>query len=291
MEMLLQRTDDDFPPALRELGSWPPVLYVRGRLWMERPWVAIVGARAASGQAMRVAEEMAAELATRGYGVVSGGALGIDAAAHRGALSGGGYTASIMAGGLDCPYPDRNRSLFRAIEDSGGAMLSPFGTGCPPIRQNFVARNRVVAALAELVLVIEAEPRSGSLHTARFAAGLGRKLAALPGSPGCEALIARGALPVASGSQLVDLLTDRYQRPQVQLPLIESPEAQLLASLCSKTGQGAQALAQATGQPLRLVQRRLLALEMRGLVLALPGHRYLRSALAPQPIAGEAATD
>lgn len=281
MAILLLRTDKNFPSALRDLKNWPDRLYVRGQMQPELPLIAMVGARAASGASMRLASDMAGKLVSAGYGIVSGGALGIDSAAHRGALLAGGYTVSVMAGGLDRLYPDRNRSLFAAIVASGGALVSPFDEGCPPIRNNFVARNRIVAAMAELVVVVEAEPRSGSLHTARFAAGLGRKLAALPHSPGCQALIVRGAYPVESGEQIVELLAGSYVRPGLAMPAADSPEAAILACLHTEKPNDAQAITEQTSQSLRLVQRSLLALEMRGLVVALPGHRYLRSALAP----------
>ncbi len=253
--------------------------------------MAMVGARAASGQGMRAAERIAAELSAEGIGVVSGGALGIDAAAHRGVVRASGYTLSIMGCGLDAPYPIRNRQLFADILDAGGGLLSPFEDGCPPIRKNFVARNRIVAALAEMTIVVEAQPRSGSLHTARFAGRLGRKVAAIPGSPGCEALIARGAMPLSSGRDVIDYLHGRLQRAAIELPSPTSPEGELLRHLSLVRADDAPTLAICTGQALRLVQRRLLALEMRGLVLALPGYRYLLSPLASQARAGESGQD
>jgi len=129
--------------------------------------VAIVGARAASGHAAAAARALAADLAGCGYAVVSGGAIGIDAAAHRGALDAGGETVAVMATGLDIAYPARNRPLFGEIVATGrGALLSPFPLGVPPRRYRFVRRNRIIAGLADAVVVVEAGLASGSLYTA-----------------------------------------------------------------------------------------------------------------------------
>jgi DNA processing protein len=179
-----------------ELGSMPqPVseLWYVGRL--PRPGergLAIVGARAASIAMCRLARELAASAVRHGHAVVSGGALGIDAAAHRGALDAGGVTFAVLGCGVDVVYPDRHAALFADVAATGG-LLSEYAPGTQPRFGQFPARNRIIAALAETVLVVEAGFASGALITARVATKLGRKLLAVPGSPGTDALIATGA--------------------------------------------------------------------------------------------------
>jgi DNA processing protein len=274
------RLEEGFPPKLRELASWPDELQVHGCLRSEGLGVAIVGARAAHVEGMRAAQELASDLARGGARIISGGALGIDAAAHRGALCAGGYTMAIMACGLDGYYPRRNAGLFEAVLESGGAMVSPFALGQLPKRSHFVRRNQVIAALADLVVIVEASTGSGSLHTARYAAQLGRKLAAFPGSPGCEALLARGVPRVGSAADVMDLLAGREQRQRVSMPSPDSPEALVLARLSPKTPLTASQVAAGSDYSLRQTQRILCRLELSSLVLVLPGRRYLPSPLA-----------
>jgi len=169
-----------------------PALEVRGRL-AERPAVAIVGARAASAAGMARAHALGRHLAARGVDVVSGGALGIDGAAHRGALAGGGATTVVLGSGIDVLYPQRHAALFEQIVASGGALVSMFPRGMAPRATTFPQRNPLIAALADIVIVVEAELASGSLGTARAARELGRVVCAHPGSAGCERLLASGA--------------------------------------------------------------------------------------------------
>jgi DNA processing protein len=154
--------------------------------------VAIVGARAASLAGCSRAKALAERAAELGWAVVSGGALGIDAAAHRGALAARRPTFAVLGCGIDVVYPDRHAALFEEIAASGG-LLTEYPPGTPPRGRQFPARNRLVAALADLVVVVEARIGSGALVTARLAARLGRRLLAVPGSPGTEALLTSGA--------------------------------------------------------------------------------------------------
>ena len=179
-----------------ELGSMPqPVqaLWYVGRLPApgERG-LAIVGARAASLAGCRLARDLAAAAGRNGFTIVSGGALGIDAAAHRGALDAGVPTFAVLGCGVDVIYPDRHAALFADVAVAGG-LLSEYEPGTLPRHGQFPARNRIIAALAEAVLVVQAGFASGALITARWAARLGRRLLAVPGSPGTDDLIATGA--------------------------------------------------------------------------------------------------
>src|SRR4051812_20103981 len=178
-----------------ELGSMPqPVkaLWYVGRLpdATDRR-LAVVGARGASVAKCKVAHDLAASAARNGFAIMSGGALGIDAAAHRGALDAGGRTFAVLGCGVDVVYPDRHARLYADVAATGG-LISEYEPGTPPRGRQFPARNRIIAALAEVLLVVEAGFASGALITARVAAKLGRRVLAVPGSPGTDDLIARG---------------------------------------------------------------------------------------------------
>jgi DNA processing protein len=182
------------PKRLEALG-WKRPIYVRGVL-SEGPAVAIVGSRAATGDGMNRAHMLARHLAQRGVQVISGGALGIDGAAHRGALSGHGATTVVLGTGCDVAYPERHAALFEQIVARGGALISKHDDGALPRRGSFLSRNPLIAALADVVVVVEADARSGSLATARAARRYARTVVAWPGSRGCELLLASGAAVV-----------------------------------------------------------------------------------------------
>jgi DNA processing protein len=199
--------DPDFPDVLRRIRPPVATLWVRGRLpEAARPALAVVGARAASRAGCARAHEMAAMASRRGHTIVSGGALGVDAAAHRGALAAGGPTYAVLGCGVDVVYPDRHAALFEEIAASGG-LVSEFPLGTPPRGRQFPSRNRIVAALAEAVLVVEAQQASGALVTARLALAMRRRLLAVPGSPGTDRLVAAGqARAVRDGDELLAAL-------------------------------------------------------------------------------------
>lgn len=177
--------DERWPEGLEDLGQGAPiVLWARGDTAMllgtHRNRIALVGARASTGYGEHVTRETVADLVTHGHPIVSGGAYGIDAAAHRAALTVGGATIAIMAGGLDRYYPSGNQSLFEKIQDRG-LMLSENPPGASPTKHRFLQRNRLIATLSGLTVVVECGGRSGTLNTASHALRLGRGLAAFPG--------------------------------------------------------------------------------------------------------------
>ncbi|GAA4498468.1 DNA-processing protein DprA [Actinoallomurus oryzae] len=195
---LLCPGDAEWPSQLDDLGAARPyALWIRGdqdlRFGCLRS-VAVVGARAASPYGVHVAAEMAAELADHGWTVVSGGAYGIDAAAHRGALSADGTTVAVFACGVDVAYPHSHSALFAEIAQSG-LLVSEFPPGAPPTRPHFLIRNRVIAALTRGTVVVEAAQRSGAISTARHARDLARAVMVVPGpvtsptSAGCHTLL------------------------------------------------------------------------------------------------------
>ena len=203
-------TDPMYPKSLRESEAPPPVLYLKGSLTglMSKIAVAVVGARSATVDGCVRVSELSEELARCNIVVVSGLALGIDGAAHRGALnSGSGHsTVAVLAHGLDMVYPPSHTGLAGRIVDTGGLLISEYPPRTKPMKHHFLARNRIVAGLSRGVIVAEAGERSGSLVTAQFAINSGRDVFALVGeaqddaSIGCQNLVEQGAIPIASAS-------------------------------------------------------------------------------------------
>ncbi len=206
----------EFPRRFADLRTGSPAaLWVDGRLpHPDETLVAVVGSRAASLKAVAQVTALSAELAGAGHPIVSGGALGIDAAAHRGSLQAGAPTFAVLGCGIDIVYPDRHTALFRQVAASGG-LLSEYPPGMQPKHGQFPARNRLVAALASVVVVGECRARSGALIPARLAAMLGRRVCAIPGSAGTDALLASGAAwPVRTAADVVAALAGIAPPPQ-----------------------------------------------------------------------------
>jgi DNA processing protein len=281
--------DDEWPDALDDtwatLGledSVPPPLglYVRGRAWLPdvtKRSVTLVGSRAASPYGERAAADLAADLAIDGWTVISGGAYGIDAAAHRGALAVGGTTIAVLACGTDIAYPRPHESLLRRISDSG-LVISELPPGTTPTRSRFLDRNRLIAALGCGTVVVEAAKRSGALNTAGWAARLNRPLMAVPGpvtsalSVGCHDLLRQGNTLVTCAAEIsdvvgtmgVDALEPRRgeSRPTDSL----APEAKaVFEALNSRFARTAGELAETTGFAERIVEQALGELHEAGL--------------------------
>ncbi len=208
------KNDKLFPEALKNIPSPPKLLYVLGDL---RPLkhtkvVGIVGSRAVTPYGQQTTTRLAEELSQRGIAIVSGLALGVDALAHKAAVQHGGYTIAVLANGLDTIQPSTNRNLALKILELGGAIISEYPEGTPGLRQNFVARNRLVSGLSDGLLITEATERSGSLHTANFALEQGKIVMAVPGnitsgnSVGTNNLIKTGAVPVTDVNDILSAL-------------------------------------------------------------------------------------
>jgi DNA processing protein len=202
--------EPDYPPALAVLDDAPPLLACLGHGHLLRgKAIGVVGARNASANGRRLAQQLAADLGREGFLIVSGLARGIDAAAHRGGLETG--TAAALAGGVDIIYPTENSDLYEEIE-ARGVMISEMPPGTVPQARHFPRRNRLISGASLGVLVVEAAPKSGSLITARFAADQGREVFAVPGSPldprarGCNHLIRQGAVLTESAADVLDAL-------------------------------------------------------------------------------------
>jgi len=216
-----------YPPLLAEIETAPPALIVKGDVsLLDRPSIAIVGARNASAAACRFARGLAQKLSEAGQAVVSGLARGIDTAAHDGALDTG--TIAVVAGGLDIFYPPENAARQRAIAERG-LLVSEQPPGTEPRARHFPYRNRIIAGLAQGTVVVEAAPRSGSLITARLAAESGREVMAVPGSPldpraqGCNQLIRDGATLVQNADDVLEAVSPLRVRPFRQKALDFAP--------------------------------------------------------------------
>jgi DNA processing protein len=204
--------DDTYPPALREIADPPPVLFVRGTLAaQDANAVAMVGTRQATSYGRAVAAKLAIELAQAGVTVVSGLAKGVDTAAHRAALEAGGRTLAVLGNGLDQVYPAENRALARhLVERNQGALISEFAPGVPPDAVNFPRRNRIIAGMSRVVVIVEADLRSGALITADFALEQGRDVMSVPGSilsrlsAGTNDLLKQGATPVTGVEDILN---------------------------------------------------------------------------------------
>jgi DNA processing protein len=216
-----------------------------------------------------LAERLASAAVRAGFGVVSGGALGIDAAAHRGALAAGGVTFAVLGCGVDVVYPDRHGALFAEIARAGG-LVSEYLPGTPPRSWQFPVRNRLVAALAEATIVVEAKAGSGALITARLARELGRRVLAAPGSAGCDALIASGAALALDDERA---LADRLAGVEPEAPAVPAAMERLVAALRAGAATPMD-LALRMGATLPEVLAGLAEAELSGWARRLPGGRF-----------------
>ncbi|GFN23867.1 DNA-processing protein DprA [Thermanaeromonas sp. C210] len=281
-------SDPVYPQELKNIYNPPPVLYYRGSLdFLENLKVAVVGTRRATAYGLKVAQALARELAEQGVSVVSGLAVGIDAAAHRGALQGKGKTIAVLGCGVDVIYPRQNTSLFQQIAREG-LILSELPPGTPPERHHFPARNRIISGLCPGTVVVEAGERSGALITADFALEQGRDVFAVPGpitslqSKGTLNLIKQGAKLVTGVEDILEEYFSDYGPPA--LPerrertggfKLSPTEEKVLAAL-GDVPAAVEELVAAVGLPAREINVALTFLELQGLVTRMPGGLYSR---------------
>jgi len=281
---LVSLADAQYPQILLTTPDPPPVLFAIGRTeLLNRPALAIVGSRNATQQGLANAEAFAAALARAGLTIVSGLALGIDTAAHRGALDADSDSATIavVGTGVDTVYPASNRALTQRIR-AEGLVVSEFPLRTPALAHNFPRRNRIIAGLVRGVLVVEAALRSGSLITARLAAEAGRDVFAIPGSihsplaKGCHRLIREGAKLVESAHDIAeDLGLERVAAPAAETAIVPGPHTELLA-LLGYDPIDLDSLAERTGRDAASLTAALLELELAQDIERLPGNRYQR---------------
>ena len=279
---LIAWDDAAYPRALLTISDPPPALYFRGRSeLMNRPALAIVGSRNATPQGVDTAEAFASSLSAAGLTIVSGLALGIDAAAHRGGLTGAGASVAVVGTGIDRVYPAANRDLAHRLADTGG-VLSEFPLGTPPLPANFPRRNRLISGLARGVLVVEATYARGSLITARFAAEQGRDVFAIPGSihspfsKGSHRLIKDGAKLVETAQDVLEELGmsgPAGARVPGSTAVAEGDAARVLIAL-GHDPVGVDALTARSGLAAEAVTVALVELELAGQIASLPGGLY-----------------
>jgi DNA processing protein len=284
---------DEWPERLNHLELPPRGFWQLGVIGPASPSVAIVGSRRATFGGVEIAASIGRELGAAGIQVVSGMALGIDAAAHAGALDGGGSTIAVLGCGIDICYPSRHIDL-RARIAASGAVISEEPAGTPPLRYHFPKRNRIIAALAHAVIVVEATERSGALSTARWAADLGREVLAVPGSirarqsSGTNLLIRDGARPFLGIGDLFDAVSAiRAAAPEAadnaeaglrpdSLERFSPPLREILARMGMQPVHPDQ-VGIALGLSPSVVATRLGALELAGAVMSLPGGLVART--------------
>lgn len=275
---VLTDSDPRWPAGLNDLGERAPIcLWVRGNPEMlSRPGVGIVGARACTRYGERIATELAEGAAGEHLTVISGGAFGIDAAAHRAALARGGATIAFQAGGVDRFYPVAHNELLKQISREG-AVVSEAPPGSAPMRQRFLMRNRLIAALSAAVVVVEASWRSGALSTARHAADLMRPLGAVPGpvtsmaSAGCHRIIREGmAVCVTDAAEMVELVgpveVGPVEEPAQEgfLDGLDPDAARVLDAFPARSGTTTDALVHVAGLAPKVVLRAIGTLQMAG---------------------------
>lgn len=273
--------DPRYPALLLETADPPLVLWVRGRIeLLSAPSIAIVGSRNPTPQGIETARAFAAQLSRTGWTVCSGLALGIDGAAHDGALDGPGSTIAVVGTGLDQDYPARHRKLAARIAHEG-AIVSEFAIGTPPLPAHFPVRNRIIAGLSRGTLVVEAAVQSGSLITARMALEAGRDVFAVPGSihspqsRGCHALIKQGAKLVDQVSDLVDELGGSPPTEPTRAGGETAPADPLLDAMGWDVIDLDQLVAR-TGRSAADLSASLLDLELAGRVTRMPGPLWQR---------------
>ncbi|MEP7076197.1 MAG: DNA-processing protein DprA [Acidobacteriota bacterium] len=299
---VLNLDDGSYPNMLREIDDPPITLYVRGdwQACFDLPCVGVIGSRNCSTYGQNASEMLSRDLASRGLCIVSGLARGIDTAAHRGAIAGQGRTVAVMGTGIDAVYPKENRKLVDEILASGGAVVSQFPLGTPPIPENFPYRNRIISGLSLGVLIVEASERSGSLITARLAAEQNREVMAIPGnitsgnSFGTNYLIKSGAKLVQQWQDVVAELPSEIsaailppkiekqgsdgnrRQPELAPVDLDDNERKVWSLLPADESVHIDNLLATSGLSFGELNTALVALDIRDLIRVLPGKNYAR---------------
>ena len=281
----IRKEDKEFPEKLLELHDCPKGIYVRGELPNPaEKTVAIVGARMCSAYGRATASYFARELAAHGIQIISGLALGIDSAAHEGALLAGGKTFGVLACGADVCYPRRNIGLYEQMKQRGG-ILSEEPCGQPPLPGLFPKRNRLISALSDLVLVVEAKAKSGSLITADYAAEQGRDLFAVPGrledelSRGCNELIFQGAGIAISPARMLEIIGKAHKKSdnsQNFMQNVLAREENIVYSCLSLQPKSLEEIGKEAMLSSTVVMESIVILQLRGLAKEIGRNRYIK---------------
>lgn len=287
---LMISSDADYPVSLRHIALPPKVLYIKGNLPRLDCSIGIVGSRRASAYGLKAAGDFAADLASAGLVIVSGGAKGIDSAAHKGALQAGGSTIAVLGCGIDVVYPRENTVLFEQI-CSNGALVTEFAPGTEPLAANFPSRNRIINGMTKGILVVEAAKKSGAMITAEFAADEGHEVYCisgsiyLPNSIGCHSLIKSGAQLVDRPEDILNDLELNFGSKQKieNLSLFASEGAEAVSELAKQLMDimtqepvTLEELVELSGRSLAEISGELLDLQMQGKLGLADGRRYYR---------------
>lgn len=269
-----------FSQILADIDPQVGLFYYAGKLPTTRlPAVAIVGSRKPTTYGKEVAYRLSSELSRRGVVIISGLALGIDGIAHQAALDTGGITLAVLAGGLGNIYPARHRHLAAQIIQQNGALLSEYPETMPPMQHQFLERNRIVSGLADVIVIVEAAARSGTLATARWGLEQGKTIMAVPGnitsptSAGCNQLLKHGAAPVTGTADILEAL-QLEDGGSKQLPLAHSPEEQVILELLQAGERDGDELQQKSGLEAAVFQQTLTMLELTGKIRALGANQW-----------------
>lgn len=272
-------TDTSFPSRLKTIPGHPDRIYNAGALPTYDLGVSIVGTRKPTAYGRQVTADIASRLAERGAVVISGLAHGVDGIAHEAAIKAGGTTIAVLPAGLDQIYPSTHRPLASRIVETGGALVSEYEPGTPPLPYRFLERNRLVSGLGDIVIVTEAGIRSGTMNTTMHALEQGKDVYAVPGpitsamSAGCNALIAQGATPIVNVEQFIERLLPKTTRSQVSI-LAQTAEEQVLIDLLTRgVSEGDELQAESRLDP-HLYLQTMTMLEIRGAVRSLGANRW-----------------
>ena len=275
--------DSAYPSELRTISAPPKQLYYLGcdpTEWLVRPRVAVVGSRSVTPYGKQVTTQLVTELVSRGITIVSGLALGVDTVAHTAATAVSGGHIAILAHGLDKIYPASNTQLARKLLSQGGVLISEYPEGTPSFKQHFVARNRIVAGLADALLIVEAGEKSGTLHTARFALEQGGDVLAVPGnitsptSVGCNNLIKSGATPVTCVDDILHVLNLDSLSTTKQVYHGDTPEEQIILDSLYQGISDGHALLITSGQDAERFAQTLTILELSGKIRPLGNNHW-----------------
>lgn len=279
---ILKLNDPSYPQILKTIPSAPKQLFWLGSepsRWLTKPRVAIVGSRKASPYGRQVTHKLAGDLAGAGVVIISGLAFGIDAIAHQATLEAGGITTAVLPTSLDQIYPTSHLQLARQITEQGGTLISEYPKGSEAYKVNFVARNRIVSGLADILLITEAAANSGTMHTARFALEQGKTVMVVPGnithpgSIGCNNLIKSGAIPVTETNDIFFELGIKTEET-ARRPFRGSEKEQAVLTLIKQGIADQEELALATKLDGATIGSVLTMLEINGYIKALGGGNW-----------------
>lgn len=275
----ISATDPLFPSRLQDIPQRPDHLYAVGSIPQYSLGVTIVGTRKPTAYGRLVTQDIASRLAERGGAIISGLAHGVDAIAHEAALKAGGITVAVLPAGLDHIYPSTHRGLATKIVEHGGALISEYEPGTPPLPYRFLERNRLVSGLGDIVIVTEASTRSGTMNTTMHALEQGKDVYAVPGpitsamSAGCNALIAQGATPIVNIEQFIDQLLPTSAGVQTSL-LAQTAEEQTILDLIKIGVSEGDELQQKSKLEPHVYFQTITLLEIRGVIRSLGGNRW-----------------